>query len=128
MILSIDPGNHAGIAYKGTDGSYTTTVVLTQEEVYDLIRLKPDHVVVEKFNAVQISKYGIYTTELVGGIKALCYLLHIPLHVHPPQGRKAFMKEAKDIVNSNGGMHLVANKDHEIDALAHLLAYEYWGR
>ena len=124
MLLSIDPGPHAGIAYKSDDDEYITTVLLTTKEVYDLIRLKPSVVVIERFAAVQISAPGLYTVDLVGGVKALCYVYDIPIFVHPPQGRYAFQKQAKEMLKKQGGTHMI----HEQDALAHLLAYEHWGR
>lgn len=119
IILSIDPGGTTGIAIK-TDGRYTTCVCKSDEELWELFRNTPDVVIIENFVAELISKYGLSTVQLVGGVKALCWTKRIPLIVHPPQKRKAFLEQAKEILSKDH------REIHEVDALAHLLAYEYW--
>jgi len=117
-IVAIDPGGTTGVASK-INGEYNTYVLHDEEELWHLINEKPDLVICENFVAELISKYGLYTVQLVGGIKALCYTHNIPLVIQMPQKRIAFVKPAKEMIRRG-------HPDHEHDALAHLLAFEYW--
>jgi len=124
MIISIDPGKTTGIAFKLTDGIYRTIEAETQEDVWGYIYGYPTAlktVVIEQFvTGGRISKYGLATVELVGGVKALCHHLGIGCVVHTPGMRMAFIHEAKALKVTQG--------PHELDALAHLLRYEHDNR
>lgn len=122
FILAIDPGGTTGIAVKDRGDQYNTFVCKDEEELWELFRSPPTLVIIENFVAELISKYGLYTVQLVGGVKALCYLHNIPLVIQMPQKRIAFVKEAKQKLKDQGYRFEI----HEADALAHLLAYEYW--
>lgn len=117
-IISLDPGGTIGVASK-INGEYNSFELKDEEELWHLLNEKPDLVIAENFVAELISKYGLYTVQLIGGIKALCYTHNIPLVLQMPQKRIAFVKEAKVIVGKRP-------RDHEWAAMAHLLAYEYW--
>jgi hypothetical protein len=124
MILAFDPGGTTGIAMRIREGLYQTTTAKEHNEVYALILKGLDHVVVEGFaTGGRISVYGLSTVELVGGITALCYDKGIPLTRHVPQKRRPWLKPARAYLeNTMGrGKYVV----HEVDALAHLMAYEY---
>jgi len=120
-ILAIDPGGTTGIAIKLPTGDYHTCVVNENSEVYEfVVKYNYDKVLVEQFatNNV-ISKYGLRTAELVGGIEALCWLRKIELVRRMPQHRVICLKQAAIMLKD-----VPALMDHQIDSLAHLLAYE----
>jgi len=123
-ILSVDPGGTTGIAYQlvGPNDQYLidTTFIETPEPLYDLVlEHKWDIVLCERFaTAGRLSKYGIYTIQLVGGVHALCYEHGLKFQYRQPQNRTAFQDAAKAWFR--GEKHL----DHEEDALAHLLSWK----
>lgn len=118
-ILAIDPGVSTGIAAR--NGSNIITAVLKQsEQVYDLFTAnRPDIVVCEQFGTTLISKYGLHTVRLIGGIQALCYVYKIVLIQQPPQRRYPYLQEATNLLRATNKKYLI----HEVDATAHLLAY-----
>lgn len=121
-VLSIDPGGTTGIAIRFPNGEIETFVCKTPEELYDFIkqvRENLEQIVIEDFNAETISKYGIYTVRLVGGVTALARVFEIPLKVQLPQMRYPFRVEAQNIVKDRRTVI------HERDALSHLLRFEY---
>ncbi len=122
-ILAIDPGGTTGIAYKDTESKgspdlYVTATAKTPEELTELITPVLDLVIIENFRAQRIDRHGLYTVRLVGGVQVLCAHLKIKLVVQPPIMRRAFIHEARTLVKPNSVVH-------EVDALAHLLAWEY---
>lgn len=118
-IICIDPGITSGIAYKlGT--IYQTCVANTNVQVYEFLRdYDFDTVIIEQFNASNISKYGLRTTEIVGGVEAICWLRHLPLIRRTPAQRIPFLRRAAVMLKDKPHM------DHQIDALAHLLSWEH---
>lgn len=119
LILSIDPGDSSGMAVKiGT--VYKTFTAITHKEVLDFLASQPwNQVVLEYFIASgRISGYGVHTIELVGGIKALSSYLDIPWCAQAPHRRLPYNRKAYNILT--GTRHT----DHELSALAHLLAWE----
>lgn len=130
MKLSIDPGLHTGIA-RNVNGVYSTTCLVGEFENHTQIlvwryiidnhlALKQGYVVIERFaTAGVLSKYGLETIHIVGGTLALCQAFNIKVHIHIPQNRYAFQKQAKEMLKKT--KHVI----HEEDALAHLLAREY---
>lgn len=124
-VLAIDPGVTAGIAVKIL-GEYNCVQSKTLDGV--LVFLQPslqwDYVIVELFaTAGKISKYGLYTIEMVGAVAAMCKTNNYRLIRHPPQKRYAFLKQAHAIITEK---HLRMEGEHKMDALAHLLSFEYW--
>lgn len=126
-ILSVDPGGTTGLAWQLVSPDAQQRLIHTEtavapEPVYDLVaEYKWDSVVCERFvTAGRMSKYGLYTIELVGGIKALCYHLGIQFSYRQPQNRKAFQKEAHEHLARLPDRHVI----HEEDALAHLLSWK----
>lgn len=121
-VLAIDPGGTTGMAVRFPTGEIETFVCKTPEELYDFIkqtRENLEQIVIEDFNAETISKYGIYTVRLVGGVTALARVYDIPLKVQLPQMRYPFRVEAQAIVKDRKTVI------HERDALSHLLRWEY---
>jgi hypothetical protein len=120
MILAIDPGVTTGIAFKLDGISKQTCTLTSPQEVWDMVKMYNwKHVVIERFAAQTISKYGLHTVEIIGGVKALCYASGMQLTVQTPYQRKPFIEKAKKLLRSQ------PHEDHEVDALAHLLAWEY---
>jgi hypothetical protein len=119
-VMAIDPGGTSGIAFRLDNGTLLTTTCQEPEQVYELI-VQPGltHVVIERFNAQNIGKWGLHTVRIVGGVYALCYDHKIKYIEHMPQERRPFLNEARELLR---GRKTVV---HELDATAHLLRYEY---
>lgn len=121
-VLTIDPGGSTGIAYLCGD-EYGTLTVQTAEAVWGLVESDVwNHVICESFaSGGVVSSHGFKTVQIIGGIRALCWLKNIPVVYPPPQKRLAFVDEATKMVQSTGKKKTQA--EHEISALAHLLAW-----
>src|SRR3990167_8557747 len=124
-IIAIDPGGTTGLATRATYGGQTdlkVCVTETREELFEFIHsVHPTTIIIERFaTAGRLSKDGLYTIELVGGVKALCFDHKIPLIIHTPQQRKAWLHLAEAWLVG----HYPDHTEHELDALAHLLCYE----
>lgn len=125
MIIAIDPGKTTGIAvYDGT--TLATEVLLSQTAVWD--RISPvgvDTVVIERFSTADyLSKYGLLTIEIVGGVKAICYQQGKTLVVHSPQNRSSMQETAHTHLKGKNVPFMI----HEEDALAHMLYYLATGK
>ena len=122
-IMAIDPGGTSGIAFRMPNRSIITCVGNSPEDVYDLIRQAAtsglQQVVCENFNAQYIGKWGLHTVRIVGGVQAVCHIFQINLQMHMPQKRYPFKLKARGILK---GRRVVI---HEIEALEHLLTWEY---
>lgn len=125
-VMAIDPGGTSGVAVRFVNGKILTCTTTTPEQLYNMMcNACLDHVVYESFQAQQINKYGLYTVELCGGIKAVAHTLGIPCAKHMPQDRYPFLDEAVKFLNDRKeatSMHYVV---HEKDALAHLFRWEH---
>lgn len=120
-ILALDPGGTTGLAIRMEDGSLLTATASTPEEVYDFIGNESlyDVVIIENFKAQTIDKWGLHTVRIVGGVYAICHMQSIKHVLHQPQDRRPFLTDARTLLR---GRRVCV---HEIDATAHLLAYEY---
>lgn len=120
-ILALDPGGSTGIALRLPDGRFLTNTVQDPGDLWDFFIERPDFVVYEIFaTGGRVDRYMIYTIELVGGIKAVCYALGIRSFAHPPQRRYPWMRQSEALLAQQGTPHT----RHEIDAFAHLLGFE----
>ena len=121
-LIAIDPGGNTGIATK-IDGIYHTETTPLPDVVFGHINNGDwDVVIYEDFNTSgNISKDGQHTLKLIGGILALCWRRDIKPYRQMPQARMAFLARA------NGILKKIKDKttNHEKDALAHLLKWEY---
>lgn len=126
-LLAIDPGITTGIAtYIREDGvgTYNTCVIPKSfEAVYSFItQMDWDVVILEGFATPGlIASYGIDTVELIGAIKALCWLRGMKLVVQYPIERRGNLEDAKRMMTE-----VLKNKHyqtHERDALSHILTY-----
>jgi hypothetical protein len=121
-ILAFDPGGSTGVALRLPDGTWETNTLTDPGDIWDFINERPDVVVFEVFSTGgRVDKYMIYTIELVGGIKAVCYALSIRAIAHAPVKRYPFLQQAEALLKGQ------AHTRHEVDALAHLLAFEARG-
>lgn len=138
MLIAIDPGGTTGMAFRFENNGWGTLAVPLshQLEVTEKIAsyarsMKPAEltVCVEQFATMQyLSKHGINTIELVGGIMHVCSLYdlvcfrHSPMHRTPFQAEAhAMLEERKKELKAKGFKYVI----HEEDALAHLLRLEY---
>jgi hypothetical protein len=124
LIVAYDPGNHCGISWRNPDG--TLDAVMIYEDwpaTLKFIKERPKLVVYEDFQtAGNIDKHGLYTVRLIGAIEAMCLEFQVPCTVQIPQARYAFRNEAAAYLKSLRGKRRYVV--HEMDATAHLLAYE----
>jgi len=122
-LLALDPGVTTGVAIRSRDNNIITRIVHRPRDLWGIIQtVHPDVVIFEDFTTPGlISKDGLYTVRLIGGIEAVTNLCKVPIHVQYPAERYPFIASAKQILKASGKKYLV----HEIDALSHLLLYEH---
>lgn len=123
--MACDPGGTTGIALKVPAGIFTIAepekqnVWLRVSEFAQSCDLN-GVVLVEQFASVWNDQHRIKTIELVGAIEAICWQWKIRCVRRTPQHRYPKMNEAKEWLKKRGG----SSMKHEIDALAHILAWE----
>lgn len=121
-IIALDPGGSTGVAVRLPDGSWVTDTITDPADLWDLFRAPvgpPDICVFEIFTTGgRVDKWMIYTIELVGGIRAVCYVQGVMTFHHSPGKRYPWLQQAERMLKGQG------HTRHEVDALAHLLAYE----
>jgi len=123
-ILAIDPGETNGVAVC-IDNCYMTTILTEPTDFFKFFQEGLDAVVIEQFAASVISKYGLHTVRIVGGIEILCKYLDVPLKHQTPQSRLAFVDFAIRLVRKQGTYTSIGDRHHhQVDALAHLLRYQ----
>lgn len=126
-VLGIDPGVSTGICLAYSlrgEYRYTTATCTTPEEVWEFIDEGISVVVIERFDASLISRYGLTTHGTWWGVKALCWANNIEVVEDTPTQRKPYIPLAKHIVDSRE--HLTRHDlRHEIDATAHVVRYLY---
>lgn len=123
QILSFDPGYTTGVALRLANGEYTTCVCTTREECLELITPGIQLVIVERFQTAGIlSAPGLHTIELGSEIVGYAKALKIPWVRQQPTQRYQGMPLARGAVGKDIERSDVAK--HEVDALAHIIAYE----
>lgn len=123
LILSVDPGILSGIAVRIHD-TYRTFTTKTNSDIYSLvIESRWDYVIVESFATDNnISKFGLRTVELVGGLEALCWHDGLTFVRRTPMQRTPFVYRAKQKLALLQQVHTIT--PHEISALSHLIGFE----
>lgn len=120
-LIAVDPGITTGMAFH-IGSTLQTCVAVSAVEVLEMLD-GADLVVVERFQTGgRLSGYGLETIELVGTIKGYCYAKQIECQVVTPQARYVCMAQALSMEGSVITKSAVSK--HEVDALAHLLAWE----
>lgn len=126
-LMAIDPGITTGMAFR-IDGKLATCVGYSDEDVIDLIH-DLDVVVIERFaTAGRLSAPGLLTIELVGQVRGWCRAQGIRCDVATPQARYMYMQEAYNNIGRGKLIEPSKVQQHERDALAHLLSWEYRNR
>lgn len=133
--MAIDPGQNVGMALRfdnGQWGTLTVEKVPSGDERFDMVlstllelweKHQPDVLVVESFKTMSryVSRYGLETLELIGAIRALAYMQKVPIAQQMPNQRAFMEEQARDLLKERARRYT----DHEVSALAHLLAYEF---
>lgn len=123
-IVAIDPGQHVGLAFKNDDGTYDTAMIhMKMSMAWDLVwAAKPGVFIIERFSTGgRISGPGLDTVECQGSFMSMAHLLGAKLYFHTPQNRNAFIPKAREMLKADSSKLAT----HEVDALAHLLTWEY---
>lgn len=121
-IIALDPGVSTGCAIH-TDSEYITAVIKDVPSLWQMIdHHRPVMVCYENFQSSGlISKDGQATLRLIGAIEAVCYRLGIPTTYQLPGERYGMMPKARQMLQQIKKIPI----SHEVDALAHLLTYEF---
>lgn len=125
-IIAIDPGGTTGLAFV-IDRQWNTATADDPAYIFQLFKqFNFDVVIIERFitNQNYLSKHGINTIEIVGGVKALCIVQDMKLYTHVPIQRMAYVRKANTMLKLKGERYV----DHEADALAHLLFWLSTGK
>lgn len=121
-LIALDPGWTTGCALR-IDGKLYGVLCYSPAEVLELVK-GCQQVVIERFDTSgRLSAPARDTIDLVGQVKGLCWYLKIPLDIATPTMRYAFMTDAKKEIGKS--IEHCADERHMIDALSHLLAFEY---
>lgn len=132
-VLGIDPGVSTGLAFafqsavQGQGWKYSTSTLITPEQVWEHIKRPAEGrlvVVIERFHAQLISKYGLHTVSIIGGVEALCWSNGIELVKDTPQQRKPYLEMARRLVIPEKDVR-VHEQRHEVDAMSHVARYLY---
>lgn len=131
--IAIDPGGTTGIAILLPDGTVETTtfhtikgskppkikVEFVPQFFFKFLKAVDWHaIVIENFVADNmVSKFGLYTIQLVGAVKMFGFMTNTPVYVHMPQYRYSSKKQMTELL---AGREVVI---HERDATMHLLAF-----
>jgi hypothetical protein len=126
VVMGIDPGVSTGVAlaYFEDEWYYVTNTCKDPSEVWEQICSPITVLVVEQFSAQLISKYGIHTVEVVGGVIALAWKHGIEVIRDTPQQRRPYLEYARAQVPPRGA-HTQHDLRHEVDALSHVVRYLY---
>lgn len=123
-ILAIDPGKTTGLAIK-IDKKIRLLEITDYPVVWWWVANNPwDHVVCEGFVAQHISRFGLLTVRIIGGVEAICREHGIPYTIQPSGRRVPFLPKAIEIIERTHGKRLA--REHRQDAFANLLEYEYF--
>jgi hypothetical protein len=134
VIVAVDPGQNTGFAFRFDNGNWGTLTVEKVPDAGDRLDMvlgvlteqfqqqQCQTLVIEMFKTMSryVSKYGLETIELVGAVRAVCHMHGIPVVQQMPAQRLYMERDAATLLKERGR----AYTDHEVSALAHLLAYE----
>lgn len=122
-LIAVDPGYTTGMAFRDPDGQLVTCVCTTRDEVLEMIGSWAELVIIERFaTGGTLSAPGLHTIELGAEIVGWCKALKINWLYRAPMQRYGGMPYARGAVG-----HIMPSSPtakHEVDALAHIFAYE----
>lgn len=122
-LIAVDPGYTTGMAFRLPDGKLQTCVCVNRDDVLEFIDRWADLVIVERFaTGGTLSAPGLHTIELGAEIIGYCKALKINWLYRAPMQRYGGMPLARGAVG-----HVMPSSPtakHEVDALAHIFAYE----
>lgn len=100
-----------------------TMEILDHELVWKLVAdINWDWVVCEGFDAQYISKYGLATVRIIGGVQAICWYRKLKIHIPKSGDRIPYIQKARaKLVEIHGKLPV---RDHQESAMAHLLRFE----
>lgn len=134
MIMAIDPGLNVGIAYRFDNNNWGTLTFLSNDntdinmrEIVYQIRSRSNLkvVVIESFLGIQMqSSAGIATIELIGAVRGICLACDIPCVKQTPAQRITMVPTAQNMLAERRTAIGSSFTNHEVSALAHLLAFE----
>lgn len=117
VIIAIDPGITTGVA-TCIKGKYKVMEIKPYVNVWQYLNIFPwEQVICENFTATDISKYGIITVRIIGGIEEICIRKEVPLTIQQNIMRIPYIPRAVEIIGK-------LPRDHRKDALAHLLRWQ----
>lgn len=120
-VLAIDPGLTTGLAWRLDDGTWSTMNCTEHMAVWRMVRSPMyawDHVILEDYAGQLISKEGLQTLRIIGGVQDACDAANIPLTMEWPTERRWKLTDAAALLKGQGAT------PHQKDALAHLLNWE----
>ncbi len=120
FILGIDPGESTGLALCSFSGALIKThTVKTLDYIAGFLEYKNlSQVVIEDFiGSGPRSREAIQVLKLIGAIEGICFIKKLPLAIQAPQQRKPYLAKARVLAEQQ------SKSLHEIDAIAHVLAY-----
>lgn len=134
-IVAIDPGISIGWAQvwnpTGNEEEISTrtidTRVVSLAKFYkDLYNFCPSIIICEQFILVphgKMSSDGMQTLRISGGVHAVAHLIDAVLKIQYPQQRTYMLPKAKEfLIAQHGGKRTFS--EHQLDALAHLFAFQ----
>lgn len=123
-LIAVDPGYTTGMAFRLPNGNLQTCVCTSKDEVLEMIETWADLVIIERFaTGGTLSAPGLHTIELGAEIVGYCKRKPaIPWLYRAPMQRYSGMPYARGAVGHV--MPKSPTAKHEIDALAHIFAYE----
>lgn len=128
IIVAIDPGPHMGMATRLNTGALHQFMIHNDmlkiwnylDELFE--KGPPGVIIVERFaTGGMISRDGLFTVEAQGAIFHAAWKLHCRLYTPQPAARKPFEEEARKLIGANH----TKIQSHAVDAVAHLLRWEY---
>lgn len=121
--MAIDPGGSSGYATLALDQQtfYVHVWKDVPDMLHHIVAHKPQYLIVEDFQTSQyLSPQARQVILTIGSLIGLSVVLEVPIRIQAPSRRKAFIREATDLLGK-------AVTPHEIDALAHLLSVKHTG-
>lgn len=122
-LIAVDPGYTTGMAFRLPNGKLMTCVCTSKDEVLEMIETWAELVIIERFaTGGTLSAPGLHTIELGAEIIGWCKAKKLAWLYRAPMQRYGGMPFARGAVG-----HIMPSSPtakHEIDALAHIFAFE----